>query len=239
MSRLVVRAIVVAGLAAGFQWSGTPAFAQSTSSAAFGSRTENDDGSVALSVGRELQSEWDARIGIDAHIAPDQGPAGVADTIRHGDGPGPSTGTVWGRIEAPAPLFWDRTSVDARLDPMQEQGQISATLSRTVPLGDNVSVTLQDRYSATQSLQNAPPALAAIPPGASVWETDRSVRFNLKHTGTTLSAGVATTSADTQWHNRISAEQRIGGPFSVTTTVTDPAGSASTKSISARFRHTW
>jgi hypothetical protein len=240
MSRLVARAIVVAGLAASTSWLGAPALAQSTpASPTFGSRTEHDDGSVALSVGRELQSEWNTRIGIDAHIVPEQGPEGIAETVLQGGEQGPSTGTVWGRIEAPAPLFWDKTSVDVRLDPLQDQGQISATMSRTVPLGDTVSVTLQDKYSATQSLQGTPPAVAAIPPGASVWETDRSVRFNLKHTGTTLSAGVATVSGDPQWHNRISAEQRIGGPLSITTTVTDPSGPDSNKSISARFRHTW
>jgi hypothetical protein len=194
---------------------------------------------VALSVGRNLQSEWDTRVGVDAHIAPAPGPSGVAETVLQGGEHGPSTGSVWGRIKAPAPLFWDTTTVDARVDPLQEQGQVSATMSRTVPLGTDVSVTLQDKYSTTQSLQREPSALTAIPPGASVWETERSVRFNLKRTGTTLSAGVSTLTGDAQWHNRISAEQRIGGPLSVTTTVTDPGGEAANKSISARFRHTW
>jgi hypothetical protein len=239
MSRLVARAVVVTGFAAGIQWLSCPALAQSSTEPTFGSRTEHDDGSVALSVGRSLKSEWNARIGIDARLAPNPGPAGVAETIQQGGESGPSTGTAWGRIETPAPLFWDTTAVDARLDPLQEQGQISATMSRTVPLGDNVSVTLQDKYSTTRSLQGEPSALAAIPPGASVWETDRSVRFNLKQTGTTLSAGVATLGGDAQWHNRISAEQQIGGPLSVTTTVTDPASGVGSKSIRARFRHTW
>ena len=127
------------------------------------------------------------------------------------------------------------------LDPAQEQGQVSATLSRTLTLGDNASVTLQDKYSVTQSLLGGtnPPAVTAIPPGASVWETERSLRFHLAPTGTTLSAGVATLSSDTQWHNRISAEQKIGGPLSVTTSVTDPASPTASKSISARFKHTW
>ena len=241
---LIARHLAAIGLIAGVQAWASPGWAQSTSTdPTFGNRTENPNGSVALSVGRRVQSEWDAKFGVDASLAPESGPAAMADRVLQGPAPSHSSGTVWGTVTGEAPLFWDRTSVDARLDPAQDQGRVTATMSRTLTLGDNASVTLQDKYSVTQSLLGgagaSQPALTAIPPGASVWETERSLRFNLTPTGTTLSAGVATLSGDTQWHNRISAEQQLGGPLSITTSVTDPASSASTKSISARFKHTW
>ncbi len=237
------RRLAAAGLIAGIHACATPGWAQSNSNEpTFGNRTEKPDGSVVLSVGRRIQAEWDTRFGVDASLAPESGPAAMADRVLHGPAPNHSSGKVWGNVTGEAPLFWDKTSVDARLDPGQEQGQVSATMSRTLSLGDNASITVQDKYSVTQSLLGSgtnQPALTAIPPGAAVWETDRSLRFNLAPTGTTLSAGVATVRGDTQWHNKISAEQQIGGPLSVTTTVTDPASPASSKSISARFKHTW
>ena len=126
-------------------------------------------------------------------------------------------------------MLFDKTAVDARLEPGEDKGQVSATLSRTVPLGD-ASITLQDKYSVTQTLHDGP---------GPIFESDRSVRLKWAPTNTTLSAGVVTSSVDGQWHNRVSAEQRIVGPLSVTTTVTDPGGTTSTKSIAAGFKHTW
>ena len=135
-------------------------------------------------------------------------------------------------------MLFDKTAVDARLDPSQEKGQLAATLSRTLPLSSDVSVTLQDKYSVTQSLQSNP-VPRRNPPAASVWQTDRSLRLNLRPTSTTLSAGVVTSNSDSQWHNKLSAEQQIVGPLNVTTSVTDPGTAASSKSIAAGFKHTW
>ena len=74
---------------------------------------------------------------------------------------------------------------------------------------------------------------------ARLWQSDRSVRLNLAPTSTTLSAGVVTSNADNQWHNKLSAEQRLLGPLNVTTSITDPGTAASSKSIAAGFKHTW
>ncbi len=233
------RCLTIVGLLAGIATFPHPASAQNADSPTFGNRSEQSDGSVALTIGRRLQTEWDTRFGVDARIVPDTGKATPVDTPPLPAPSAGSSGTVWGTVTGPGVALWDKTTVNGRLDPGQEQGNVSATLSRTITLDDNVSVTLQDKYSVTQSLQNSQTALNAIPPGASVFETDRSVRFSLTPTGTTLSAGVATLSGDPQWHNKFSAEQSLGGPLSVTTSVTDPAGPNSNKSISARFKHTW
>lgn len=217
----------MAGLAAA-----TPALGQGNSfDPTFGSRTEKPDGSVALTIGRRLPTEWDAKFGMDAKLAPDTSsvPADPIPSDR-------SSSTVWGSMTGPgvAPFLFDKTAVDARLDPGNERGEVAATLSRTLPLGEDVSVTLQDKYSVTQSI-TTPSQLA----GTSTWQSDRSVRLNIVPSRTTLSAGVVTTSADNLRHNRFSAEQRVFGPLNVTTTIIDPGTAASSKSITAGFKHTW
>jgi hypothetical protein len=211
----------------------------------FGSRTENPDGSVALKIGRRLPTEWDTKFGVDASLAP-KSPADGA-SLYDADAHRSSSGAVWGSVTGPsvAPLVFDKTAIDARLDSGEAHGKIGATLSRTVPLGGNLSVILRDQYSVTQSLHGgaatstASQSQAANATPTSVWNINRSVSLKLGSTGTTLSAGTATSSDDSQWHNRLSAEQKIIGPLSVTTSVSDPGTAASNKSITAGFKHTW
>ena len=240
---LTARRLAIVVCFAGLQAAGSSvSFAQSNSNdPMFGSRVDKADGSTALTIGRKLPTEWDTKFGMDATLAPEAGTAGIADTVVQGPAANRSSGTVWGSITGPAPVLWDKTSVDARFDQGQEQGQLITTMSRTVPLGESVTVTLQDKYSVTQSLLGGAAAnqKAVSPTGAPVWEADRSVRFNVAPTGTTLSAGVVSSNSDNQWHNKLSAEQQLVGPLSVTTSVTDPATAASNKSIGARFKHTW
>jgi hypothetical protein len=204
-------------------------------SSTFGTRTELPDGSTVVTVGRSLPTEWDTRLGFDANLAPMK-PSVLPAFQDKRD----STGAVWGSMTGPsvAPLIYDKTEIGARLDQNDDNGRIAATLSRTVPLGDGVSVTLRDQYAVTQSL-NAAHSSNPNAGTAAAWSIDRSVRLSLGATGTTLSAGTATTSEDGEWHNRLSAEQQIVGPLTVSTSVTDPGSGSSIKSITAGFKHTW
>lgn len=224
--------ITVLGLAA---LTAGPARAQQANDPTFGSRNDRPDGSVALTIGRRLPTELDAKFGLDANLSPEP-PTALADSVLANPAITRSTGAIWGSMNGPAvaPIIFDKTSLDARIDPSQEKGQVAATLSRTVPLSGDVSITLQDKYSLTQSLQSAGDQSAAT-----VWQSDRSLRLKLENTDTTLSAGIVTSSADNQVRNRISAEQRIIGALNVTTTITDPGSAASNKSIAAGFKHTW
>jgi hypothetical protein len=248
MRHRTAQLLTIVSLAAGLSAIGaTPSRAQDDrNNPTFGSRTDKPDGSVALTIGRRLPTEWDTQFGMDANLTPDLIAAGTADPIAHGTAAKSSSGVVWGSVTGAAPIIWDKTSVDARFDPTSEQGKVAATLSRTVPLGDSLSVTLQDRYSVTQTLQGSTVTSSRQATGQSsgamvsaVWDVDRSLRLNLTPTGTTLSAGVATSNGDSQWHHKLSAEQKLYGPLSVTTSVSDPGTAASNKSIAAGFKHTW
>jgi hypothetical protein len=164
-----------------------------------------------------------------------------------------STGTVWSNITIPgAAKVWDKTTIEARVDPVQDQGKVGATLSRSVSLGHDLSVTLQNSYSVAHALTEHPPAATTAtvtavgsppptgpPSSAPIWTADQSVRLNLNGSGTTLSAGGGTSNLDDQWHNKLSVEQTLFGPLKVTTSVEDAGSSANKKSVTAAFKRAW
>ena len=220
----------------------------------FGSRTENRDGSVALTIGRRLPTEWESKIGTDVSLA---SPGGVSrsENLQRGAPNDRSTGAIWGSITmpGPAPDLRDKTAIEARIDGGREQGKLGATLSRSVPLGQDLSVTLQNTYSVRQSFADHGPPTATLPllsnplPSAleasrassPTWSADQSVRFDIDRSGTALSAGGGISGSDERWHNKLSAEQPLYGPLKVTTSVDDPGTAASKKSLTARFKRTW
>lgn len=214
--------------------------------ATVGSRSERLDGSVAMTMSRRLPTEWETKVGTDVSLA---GPPGASqsDYLLRGTTPNQSTGTLWGTISvpSPAPMVWDKTTVEARVDPSQDQARLGATLSRSVPLGHDVSVTIQNSYSITEARPDRPPAVPltassyqeTAPDGA--WAADQTVRLNIAPSGTSLSAGGAASSADDQWHPKLSIEQNLFGPLKVTTSVEDAGTLGVKKSILAAFKHVW
>src|SRR5262249_57712354 len=112
-----------------------------------GSRTERADGSVAVSAGQRLPTDWETNVGVDL-AAPAQMPDAFA-------GQAQDRGSGWANVAVPAaPLGLDKATVDARVDPNAEQGTLSTALSRSVPLGDGATLTLRNGYPVTQSLPN-------------------------------------------------------------------------------------
>jgi hypothetical protein len=219
----------------------------------FGSRTDKPDGSASMTMGRRLPTEWDTKIGTDVSLA---APASTvpADNLMRGTAADRSTGAVWGNITTPVlrPLGFDKTSIDARLDAGSDQGKVGATLSRSMPINSDISVTLQNDYAVTQSLDSGAIEAPTIPlmtmPTASadtgtslgpVWSAGETVRLNVLPYGTTISAGTGSSTVDSQWHNKLSLEQTLLGPLKVTTSVEDAGSAASRKSITAGFKRVW
>jgi hypothetical protein len=186
---------------------------------------------------RPSASGWDGKAGIDyrkpsipaADLQPDQLVAGAI--------PDQSTGVAWANVTAPgldSPLGWDKTSVETRLDPSQEQGKLGTTLSRSVPVGDSVAVTLQNGVSVTRTL----PSAAQTP--SQTWASSQAVRFNILPTDTALSLGGNISSTDDKWLRTLSAEQKLfGGPLSVTGSVSETTAGDLSKSLKAGFKRTW
>lgn len=214
------------------------------------SRTDKADGSGAVVVKQPLvSSDWNASIGADVNLA-----ATPSDNYRL-DKPMPSgaanagSGAAWASIGVP-----NLASVDARVDPTSDQSKIGTTLKRSIPIGSRFSVTVQDTYSVTEtfnplgSLAATPsslplietaPAAATTPTPQQVWGNEKIAKLDYLPTGTTFSAGVASTSIDPVTHRTFSADQKIYGPLHVTTAVTDIGQPTANKSISAGFKLNW
>ncbi|HVY58628.1 MAG TPA: hypothetical protein VHA77_12325 [Xanthobacteraceae bacterium] len=214
-----------------------------------GSRTDKPDGSTALSIGRRLPTDWETKLGLDLQLAPPDDTLGGLDPLPN-DPARRSTGTAWINMTLPGlvtPLGWDKTIVDARLDPDHGTSHVAAALARSVPLGDGLLLTLQDRLSLADTFEKDTADLPALgttsaAADARVWDESPSLRLELPETGTAFGAGATVSSTDNQWHNQISAEQKLWGPLdalAVTTSVTDPGTGASSKSIGARFERKW
>ena len=203
-------------------------------------RTEKPDGSSTVVVKQPLPTEWDNSVGADLR---------PASTNTAFDRPLPSTrdnfggGTAWASLGVP-----NIGSVDARVDPSNEQGKLGTTFKQSIPFAGRFAVTLQDTYSVTETLARPLPGsdmpMMALPPSANptspqVFGNERAVKFNILPTGTMLGAGMTTVSNDPVVHNTLTAEQKLYGPLQVTTAVTDFGQTTSNKSISARFKLHW
>jgi hypothetical protein len=217
----------------------------------FGSRTETPDGSVALTMGRRLPTEWEAKVGTDIHLARPVS-ALPSENLLRGAMPAQSSGAIWGNLTMPGgpPLGWDKTCIEARIDAGKEQGKLAAILSRSLPIGEGLSMTLQNAYSVTQSLAERNSATLPAPAtdasraastaeASPILAVDQSVRFDIKPSGTTLSAGAASSTVDDQWHRKLSVEQALIGPLKLTTSLEGAANAASSNSIRLGFKRAW
>ncbi|MGN6569805.1 MAG: hypothetical protein ACTHLO_00135 [Pseudolabrys sp.] len=186
---------------------------------------------------------------LNAKVGADLGTGAAPSTYYEPDRPIASadrnTGAAWASVDVT-----NTASVDARVDPSADQGRLATTLKHSMPLGGNYSLTLQNSSGVTNSM-GAPTASAApgvplmtLPQAAntaapSVWDDQPSVKFDVLSTGTSLSAGLARTSADTVTHNRLAAEQKLYGPLHLSTAVTDVGEATENKSISATIKFGW
>jgi hypothetical protein len=212
-----------------------PRYGGTAPPATIGNRDEKADGSVALSAGQRLPTPWDAKVGVDLGLAA-PAPFAQPNTL---SAAGQDHGTGWANVAVPATsLGWDQATIDARVDPSADQGKLSTSLSRSVPVGDGVSLTLKNGYSVTQSLAN-PNGMSATPGTSRMYSGDGALRLELP-TATALSAGATMSSADDRLLPALSAEQKLfGSPLSITGAISQrPTGDAD-KSIRAGFKRTW
>jgi len=202
-----------------------------------GHRRDNPDGSSSVSVSRKLlpTMRWETRVGADLSlIAPQSFDRRLRNPLQN---PTESShGVAWASAVMPGgPLgIWQTTTLQARVDPHEEQGWLGTRFSRSVPVGSNLSVILEDGYGYSRPLHHVPDALTA-----SSWETDKAVRIKVSPVHTTLSFGTRRSSAEGEWLNSISAEQRILNGLTVTGTVGETAEGVINRSVWAAFSRKW
>jgi hypothetical protein len=212
------------------------------------SRTDKPDGSSTVVVKQPLPTDWNAKVGADLGFAsaPPNGNQTVKALPATRDDRG--AGAAWASADLSS-----LATVDARAEQSSDRGKVGTTLKKSIPLGGQFSVTVQDSVSVTDtfgaSAATAPsdvPLMTAPPPPAAVmqqspkvWCNEKTAKFDILPTGTTLGASFVSTSTDPVTHNMFSAEQKLYGPLHVTTAVTDVGQPTSSKKITAGFKLNW
>jgi hypothetical protein len=202
-----------------------------------------------MTFGTKLPTDWQTKVGVDMHTAP-ASPIKSSGFLLDPTAPGSQTniGAGWASVDVPAlaaPLSWGKAQIDARVDPLQEQGRIGTTLSRAVPLGSMMSLTLSNSYGLSEALGtpattgSIATAVATTAVTAQHWDSSRSLRLDLPETLTAFSIGSSFSSADSKWLQSYSAEQKVFGPLTVTGEVKETATGTLDRSIRAGFKKTW
>lgn len=205
-------------------------------------RTEKDDGGSAVTVKRSVLPFWDTKVGADMNVAPD-GPVTSGELLaRQAQGDTTSLqsgGSVWATMSAPGVAgIWDKTSLNARIDPSADQNKIGTAISKTIPIDNNqYALTVQNGYAVAQPLDTP---IAGLGPrtGRSI-EVDRSAKLEFRETGTSLIAGETQSSLDNKWLGRVGAEQKLFGGVSISGTYAQTADGFDNKSLTAGYKYHW
>ncbi len=205
------------------------------------SANERANGTSAVSVKQSISPFWDARIGADMTVAR-QGTATtselLAEKLANGGSLPQSSGTAWAAITAPGVAsIWDQTSVEARIDPGSEQSRLGTSLSKSLPLSEQYSVTLKNDYNMIQ--QGIVPVPGIVSHPARSYETDQSARLSITDTGTSLIAGQTLSTSDDKWLRKVGAEQKLFDGVTISGSIGETPSGATSKSLSAGFKRSW
>jgi hypothetical protein len=206
------------------------------------SSKDTSNGAAAVSVNRPLSSFWDARIGADMTVAREPtAPTTsqqLAEKLANGGSAPQSSGTAWAAVTAPGVgSIWDKTAVEARLDPSQDQSKLGTSLSKSVPLSEQYSLTLQNGYNVIQQGGVPVPGFAGHP--ARSYETEQSAKLSIGDTGTSLIAGQTLSTTDDRWLRKIGAEQKLFDGVSISGSIGETPLGTVNKSVTAGFNRSW
>jgi hypothetical protein len=203
--------------------------------------TNKANGAADVSVKQSLSPFWDTRIGADMTVVNQPQTLTSADLLRQkfspDSPPSQSSGTAWAAITAPGiGSIWDKTAIEARVDPAQEQSKLGTSLSKSLPLGEQYSLTLQNGYNIVQH--------GIVVPGIAAhhernYQTEQSAKLSIADTGTSFIAGQSLSSTEDKWLRRIGAEQKLFGGVTINGSIAETALGTPNTSLSAGFKHSW
>ncbi|CCE03068.1 hypothetical protein [Bradyrhizobium sp. STM 3809] len=192
-----------------------------------------------VSVKQSVSPFWDARVGADMTVArqPTTMSELLAEKAENGGSTPQSGGSAWAAVTAPgAGSIWDKTAIEARVDPGSDQGRLGTTITKAVPI-DHYNLTLQNGYNVTQ--QGMVPIPGAAPKTSRSFDTEQSARLSIGDTGTSVTAGQTLSSNDDKWLRKVGAEQKLTDGLTVSGSVSETAQGSTSKSISAGFKRSW
>jgi hypothetical protein len=198
------------------------------------------NGASAVTVKQSISPFWDTRIGADMTVArePTTMSELLAQKAANGGSVPQSSGSAWAAATAPgAGSIWDKTAVEARVDPGAENSKIGASLSKAVPLSNDYSLTLQNGYSVNRQGTTALPGIAGHV--TRNYETEQSAKVTIGDTGTSIIAGQSLSTTDDKWLRKFGAEQRLFEDVTVSGTIGETAQGTTSKSLTAGFKKSW
>jgi hypothetical protein len=204
------------------------------------SSSEKTNGSAAVSVKQPVSPFWDTRVGADMTVArqPSTLSELLSEKLANGGSQPQSSGTAWAAVTAPGVgSIWDKTAVEARVDPAQEQSRLGTSLSKSLPLSDQTSLTLQNGYNVIQQGMVPVPGIPGHP--VRTYETDQSAKLSVTDTGTSLVAGQTLSSAEDKWLRKVGAEQKLFDGVSISGSIGETSSGATNKSVTAGFKRSW
>jgi hypothetical protein len=202
--------------------------------------SNNQPAGSAVSVKQQVAPFWDARVGADMTVArePTTMSELLAEKTANGGSLPQSGGSAWAAVTAPgAGSVWDKTAVEARVDPSSEQSKLGTSLSKQVPISGASSLTLQNGYSMTQ--QGMVPVPGLVSRQQRSYETDQSAKISIGDTGTSVIAGQTLSSTDDKWLRKFGAEQKVLDGVTISGTVSETPAGTTSKSISAGYKKSW
>jgi len=202
---------------------------------------ERPNGTSAVSVKQSITPFWDTRIGADMTVAR-QGTLTtselLSEKLANGGSLPQSSGTAWAAISAPGVAsIWDKTSVEARVDPGSEQSKLGTSLSKSLPLSEQYSLTLKNDYNLIQ--QGIVPVPGIISHPARSYEADQSAKLSIADTGTSFIAGQTLSTSDDKWLRKVGAEQKLFDGVTISGSIGETPSGAANKSLSAGFKRSW
>jgi hypothetical protein len=226
-------------------FSGAPrAAAKRARSAAAGgmewSASTGTDGASAVTVKQSVSPFWDTRIGADMTVARE--PATMSEFLSqkaaNGGSVPQSSGTAWATMTAPgAGSVWDKTALEARLDPGQEQSRLGTSLTKAVPLSEQYSLTLQNGYNVIQQGMVPLPGLAGHT--TRNYETDQTAKVSITDTGTSFVAGQSLSTTGDKWLRRFGAEQKLFDGVTISGSVGETAQGTTSGNLTAGYKRSW
>jgi hypothetical protein len=206
------------------------------------SSKDKANGSADVSVKQPLSTILDARVGADMTVVNQPQTLTGADLLRQkyssDAAPSQSSGTAWAAITGPGVgAIWDKTAVEARVDPSQDQSKLGTSLSKSLPLNEQTSLTLQNGYNMTQ--QGVAPITGATSRPIRNYQADQSAKLSLTDTGTSFTAGQSLSSTDDKWLRKVGAEQKLFGGVSISGSIGETPQGTANKSLTAGFKQSW
>jgi hypothetical protein len=204
------------------------------------SSKDQANGASGVSVKQSVSPFWDARVGADMTVTRE--PATMSELLAEKSANGGSLpqsgGSAWAAVTAPgAGPVWDKTAVEARVNPDTDQSKLGTSISKQVPLNDQASLTLSNGYNMTQQGMVPVPGMVSRP--ERTYDTDQSARVELSDTGTSVTAGQTLSTSDDKWLRKVGAEQKLFGGVTVSGSIGETSQGTINKTISAGFKKSW